>query len=73
MADGQPPARERRRPPERAPADGGPGWKVEGAPATGADPPPRGRFRLPGGRNFWWILLDAYEVAGIPREASSAR
>jgi cell division protease FtsH len=57
MADGQPPARERRRPPERAPADGGPGWKVEGAPATGADPPPRGRFRLPGGRNFWWILL----------------
>ena len=58
MADGPPPARERRRPPERAPADGGPGWKVEGAPPPDAGPaPPRGRFRLPGGRNFWWILL----------------
>ena len=57
MADGPPPPRERRRPPERAPAEGGPGWKVEGAPTTGADPSPGGRFRLPGGRSFWWILL----------------
>ena len=57
MADGPPPPRERRRPPERPPEEGGPGWKVEGAPATGADPSPRGRFRLPGGRGFWWVLL----------------
>ena len=75
MADGSPPARERRRPPERAPADGGPGWKVEGAPATGAKPPQRGRWWLPGGRNFWWILLallalNWFIVSLIPDRAS---
>ena len=60
MADPPSPA-ERRRPttPPPGPEEGGPGWRVEGAPGP-QEKPAEGRWRmprLPGGSRFWWILI----------------
>jgi cell division protease FtsH len=47
-------------PPHRRPTTPPPGWRTEGAPpGPGAGDPGRGqppRFRMPGGRWFWWVL-----------------
>jgi cell division protease FtsH len=58
VADAPSPAQERRRPagPPPPPEDG-PGWRVEGAPTPEREGDGGGRFRLPGGRRFLWILV----------------
>jgi len=53
VAEGPPPPAPRRGPGD---PDGGPRWRVEGAPQP--EKPAAGRMpRMPGGRRFWWILL----------------
>jgi cell division protease FtsH len=68
---------ETQRTPQRAPAPARNepernGWRLEGAPKPEQTPP---RFRPPGGRRFWWILLallvlNWIVVSQIPRRAT---
>jgi cell division protease FtsH len=58
MAEAPPPTKappDRRRPVPPAPGQG-PGWRTEGAPPPEGQRGARGS-RLPGGRNFWWVLV----------------